>query len=81
MIGASVPRLEDRALLCGRGRYVDDIAIADVLHAAFVRSPHPHALIGAVRGEAARTVPGVVGAVNGARSTSRVGHLVWASVR
>jgi aerobic carbon-monoxide dehydrogenase large subunit len=51
--------LEDRALLTGRGRFVDDIAAADALVAAFVRSPHPHALIRAVDLGAARAVPGV----------------------
>jgi carbon-monoxide dehydrogenase large subunit len=39
---------------------VDDIAAAGALIAAFVRSPHPHALIRAVDLEAARAVPGVV---------------------
>jgi len=59
MIGSRLPRLEDHALLTGRGRFVDDVAIADPLHAAFVRSPHPHALIRAVRTAAARALPGV----------------------
>jgi carbon-monoxide dehydrogenase large subunit len=58
-IGARLPRLEDGALLTGRGRYVDDIPVAETLHAAFVRSPHPHALIGAVRADAARAMAGV----------------------
>ena len=59
MIGSRLPRLEDRALLTGRGCYVDDIAIADALDAAFVRSPHPHALIRAIRTDAARALRGV----------------------
>jgi aerobic carbon-monoxide dehydrogenase large subunit len=59
MIGSRLPRLEDRALLTGRGCYVDDIAIADPLHAAFVRSPHPHALIRSIGTDAARALPGV----------------------
>jgi carbon-monoxide dehydrogenase large subunit len=59
-IGARLPRLEDHALLTGRGRFVDDIAAAGALVAAFARSPHPHALIRAVDLEAARAVPGVV---------------------
>ena len=45
LIGARIPRLEDGALLIGKGRFVDDIARPGVLHAAFVRSPHPHAAI------------------------------------
>jgi len=59
MIGSRLPRLEDHPLLTGRGRFVDDIAISEPLHAAFVRSPHPHALIRAVRSGAARALPGV----------------------
>src|ERR1700730_12199755 len=60
MIGSRLPRLEDHALLTGRGCYVDDIVVADVLHAAFVRSPHPHALIRAIHTGAALTLPAVV---------------------
>ncbi len=60
LIGASVPRLEDQALLTGRARFVDDIAARGVLAAAFVRSPHPHALIRSFDASAARAVPGVV---------------------
>jgi aerobic carbon-monoxide dehydrogenase large subunit len=56
-----VPRLEDRALVTGRGRFVDDIAAA-VAAAAFARSPHPHALIRGIDLSAARAVPGVLGA-------------------
>ncbi len=60
LIGACVPRLEDRALLTGAARFVDDIACPGALHAAFVRSPHPHALIRGVEASAARALPGVV---------------------
>src|SRR5262249_20391555 len=59
-IGSRLPRLEDRALLTGEGCYVGDIAAPDALHAAFVRSPHPRALIAAVSAMAARALPGVL---------------------
>ena len=59
MIGARIPRLEDDALLRGRGRFVDDLALGGVLHAAFVRSPHPHALIHGTSTGAAMGVAGV----------------------
>ncbi|MEM5313216.1 molybdopterin cofactor-binding domain-containing protein [Paraburkholderia sp. JHI869] len=37
-------RLEDAAILMGRGRYGDDIAVKpNTLYAAVLRSPHPHA--------------------------------------
>ena len=57
--GASVPRREDRRFLRGEGRYVDDIKLPGMLHAAFVRSPHAHARITAIRTDAARRFPGV----------------------
>jgi carbon-monoxide dehydrogenase large subunit len=57
--GASVPRREDPRLLRGEGRFVDDIKLPGMLHAAFVRSPHAHARIRAVRTDAARRLAGV----------------------
>jgi aerobic carbon-monoxide dehydrogenase large subunit len=59
LIGARLPRLEDQPLLIGKGRFVDDIARPGVLHAAFVRSPHPHAAIRGVDAHAALALPGV----------------------
>ena len=59
LIGARVHRIEDQKLLCGSGRYIDDIASPGALSAAFVRSPHPHALVHGVDAEAARAMPGV----------------------
>jgi carbon-monoxide dehydrogenase large subunit len=59
LIGARIPRLEDGPLLRGHGRFVDDIAVKDALHACFVRSPHPHALIRDVDKEAALALAGV----------------------
>ncbi|MGB6538085.1 MAG: xanthine dehydrogenase family protein molybdopterin-binding subunit [Xanthobacteraceae bacterium] len=61
LIGARVGRIEDDRLLRGSGRFVDDIASAGVLAAAFVRSPHPHAVIRAIDAGAARAVAGIVG--------------------
>src|SRR6516165_8560253 len=59
LIGSRVPRLEDESLLRGHGRFVDDIVMPDVLHVAFVRSPHAHALIRTVEKTAALAAPGV----------------------
>jgi aerobic carbon-monoxide dehydrogenase large subunit len=59
LIGARLPRLEDRPLLIGKGRFIDDIASPDVLHAAFVRSPHPHAAIRRIDRRDALALPGV----------------------
>ena len=59
LIGARVVRLEDRTLLTGSAHFVDDLASPGALHAAFVRSPHPHALIRGVDASAARALRGV----------------------
>jgi carbon-monoxide dehydrogenase large subunit len=59
LIGARLPRLEDQPLLIGKGRFVDDIASPGVLHAAFVRSPHPHAAIRQIDTRDALALPGV----------------------
>jgi carbon-monoxide dehydrogenase large subunit len=59
VIGRDVPRLEDAALIRGKGRFVDDIALPGMLHAAFVRSPHAHATIRGIDASAARAVRGV----------------------
>ena len=57
--GARVARVEDPALLTGRARFVDDLKLPGLLHACFVRSPHPHARIGAIDAAPARAMPGV----------------------
>ena len=62
-IGDRLLRKEDPRLVQGRGRYVGDIALPGMLHAAIVRSPHAHARIGAIDATRARTAPGVAGVV------------------
>ena len=44
-IGARVARKEDKRFITGAGRYVDDMVVPGMKHAAFVRSPHAHAEI------------------------------------
>jgi aerobic carbon-monoxide dehydrogenase large subunit len=56
-------RREDRALLTGRGRFVDDLAVGGVLHLVLARSPHAHARIRSVDPAAARRAPGVVAVI------------------
>ena len=59
VIGQAVRRIEDPALLKGKARFVDDLDFPGTLHAAFVRSPHGHALIRSVDAALARAMPGV----------------------
>ena len=65
-IGAAMKRKEDVRFLTGKGTYVDDIVRPGQTWAVFVRSPHAHARIVAVRTEAARKAPGVVAILTGA---------------
>jgi 2-furoyl-CoA dehydrogenase large subunit len=59
-VGRSMQRLEDPAILTGRGRYGDDIAIKPgTLHAAVLRSPHAHAELVSIDAQAASKLPGV----------------------
>jgi carbon-monoxide dehydrogenase large subunit len=57
--GARTQRLEDPALLTGRGRFVDDIHLPGMLHASFLRSPFAHARIRGIDAAAAAALPGV----------------------
>ncbi|MDB5805586.1 MAG: carbon monoxide dehydrogenase [Betaproteobacteria bacterium] len=65
-IGAYVRRREDRRFIEGKGQYVADIRPVNALHCAFVRSPHAHARILALRTEAASVADGVVAVLTGA---------------
>jgi aerobic carbon-monoxide dehydrogenase large subunit len=58
-LGARVKRLEDPALLAGRGRFVDDVKLPGQLHACFVRSPYAHAAVRSMDIKAAMAMAGV----------------------
>ena len=64
-VGERVRRSEDLRLLTGRGHYVDDVKRPKMLHAAFVRSPVPHARVARVDVDAARALPGVAAVYTG----------------
>ena len=59
LIGAPVARREDARLLTGRARFIDDIALPGMLHAAVLRSPHAKARFTRVDAGAALALPGV----------------------
>jgi 2-furoyl-CoA dehydrogenase large subunit len=61
-VGKSPRRSEDRRLLRGKGRFLEDYApLPHIAHAFVVRSVHPHALIRDVDVREAIRVPGVLG--------------------
>ena len=63
MIGASLKRKEDRRLLTGSGRFVDDLSLPGMVHLALVRSPHAHARVLRVDAAPALRRPGVLAAL------------------
>jgi aerobic carbon-monoxide dehydrogenase large subunit len=65
-IGRRMLRLEDRPLLTGEARFVDDLELPGMQHARFVRSPLAHAAVVEIEIEAAREMPGVREVVTGA---------------
>jgi len=65
-LGASIPRLEAPDKAAGTARYVDDIALPGMLHAAIAQSPHAHARILSYDVTRARAIPGVRAVVTGA---------------
>ncbi len=64
--GQSVPRANAKRLLQGRGTYTDDLRFPRRAHVVFFRSPHAHARIVRLDLAKARTLPGVIAAVDGA---------------
>lgn len=72
LLGKSVVRMEDRALVSGKGRYLDDIRPQGCLAAHFVRSPYAHASFTQVDAEAALAMPGVVAVYTLADLTPRL---------
>ena len=64
-IGKRLARTEDKRLLTGHGRYIDDIEIPGALHACFVRSPYAHAKIISIDSSEAEALPGVIGVYTG----------------
>ena len=66
VVGTSVKRKEDAALLRGRTRWVDNLSLPGMVYMAVVRSPYPHARIKSIDFDGARTAEGFVAAFTGA---------------
>ena len=76
-IGARVARKEDKRFITGAGRYVDDMVVPGMKHAAFVRSPHAHAKITGIDIKAAQAMPGVIAVLTGKElQTDGIGNLI-----
>ena len=80
-IGATPLRVEDEALLRGRGRFIDDLSpVPGAMHLALVRSPFAHARIRGIDTAAALASPGTLAVLTGA-DLAAVGRPLGAVVR
>ncbi|MBD0415682.1 xanthine dehydrogenase family protein molybdopterin-binding subunit [Oryzicola mucosus] len=76
-IGARVVRKEDKRFITGGGRYVDDMVVPGMKHAAFVRSPYAHAEIENIDLTKAKGMPGVIGILTGKElKADGIGNLI-----
>jgi len=64
--GRSVQRIEDPALLAGRGLYADDHSRPGQTHLVFLRSPYAHATLTSIDTATAAQMPGVLAVYTGA---------------
>ncbi len=60
VVGKSVKKIDALALATGEVKFTADIELPDMLHIAFLYSPHPHAEIVGIDTEEAEKMPGVV---------------------
>ena len=63
-------------LVTGRGEYADDVRHAGALHAVFVRSPYPSAIVRSIDVAAALELPGVVAVLTGADMAAASVHIM-----
>src|SRR5437764_12683791 len=64
-LGKSVKRKEDDRFIVGRGNYIEDIKLPNMLHMSILRSPYAHAKINSIDTSRATELPGVVAVVTG----------------
>ena len=64
-MGHSIKRKEDGRFLRGKGNYVDDVVLPDMLYMDIVRSPYPHAKIVNIDSTRALATPGVLAVITG----------------
>lgn len=72
LVGQSVPRKEDLALLTGTARFIDDLKLPGMLYAKILRSEVAHARIRSVDTSKARLMPGVLDVLCGADLVGKV---------
>jgi carbon-monoxide dehydrogenase large subunit len=65
VIGQAIKRREDPRLITGEAKYLDDLQMPGLAHAAILRSPFAHAKIKSINTDKAKALPGVIGVFTG----------------
>src|SRR5207244_12387333 len=69
-VGQPLQRKEEMRLVRGKGKFVDDMQLRDMLYLQFVRSPYAHSESKNVDTSAAETSAGVVCTLTGAEAAT-----------
>jgi 4-hydroxybenzoyl-CoA reductase alpha subunit len=77
VIGRSSRKLDGLAKATGQAIYADDIQLPGMLHAKFVRSPHPHARIRSIDTSRAEALEGVHAVITGESMPVKYGVIPW----
>ncbi len=64
-VGQSIKRVEDPRFIQGQGKYVGNLTLPGMAHAAVKRSPHAHATIDGIDATAAEALEGVIAVYTG----------------
>lgn len=64
-VGQAMKRVEDPRLITGSAKYLEDIQLPGMAHAAILRTPHAHANIKGIHVDKAKALPGVIGVFTG----------------
>src|SRR5262245_5731021 len=75
-MGHRMKRKEDPRFIQGKGRYIDDIKLPNMVYMDIVRSPYAHAKIKKIDASAATATPGVLAVITG-EDLKKAGNLHW----
>jgi CO/xanthine dehydrogenase Mo-binding subunit len=73
-IGQAVPRVDAYERVSGSAVYPVDVSLPNMLYAAILRCPHPHARINKIEAGKAKSMPGVYTVISG---QSPAADLIW----
>lgn len=76
IVGQRLPRVDALDKVTGRAKYTADLKLPGMLHGAFLRSPHAHALIKRIDPSKAEALPGVKAVLTQAKLVGRVAKIV-----